>query len=433
MLDITRLLVQIGTILLTARAVGWVFRKIHQPQVVGEMAAGLLLGPSFLGWIAPGASAWLFPKESFALLGTLSQVGLIVYMFLVGTSLNAKLLKERTHAAIVTSHVSIILPFVMGLLLSVYLYPRLSSSGVPFSHFALFLGISMSITAFPVLARILTDRRLTHTGVGAVAITCAAVDDITAWCLLAGLILFVRASAAALPLWAVVGGSLAYVGVMVFAVRPAFAAFLAKRRREGAAPLSKDLLAVILLAVLASAWVTEHLGIHALFGAFLVGAILPRDDGLPAALAEKLEDLTVVLLLPLFFALTGLKTSVSLLSGGDHWLYAAIIMAVAVTGKLGGATVASRLTGMPWRDASAVGILMNTRGLMELVVLNIGLDLGVVSPALFAMLVLMALATTFMTTPLLDAFYLNRLSRESLAAVPQVRGRRVTQESAGYW
>ncbi|HEX5036641.1 MAG TPA: cation:proton antiporter, partial [bacterium] len=270
MLDITRLLVQIGTILLTARLVGWVFRKIHQPQVVGEMAAGLLLGPSFLGWIAPGASAWLFPRESFALLGTLSQVGLIVYMFLVGAALNPKLLKERAHTAIVTSHVSIVIPFLMGLLLAVYLYPRLSGGGVPFSHFALFLGISMSITAFPVLARILTDRRLSHTGVGAVAITCAAVDDITAWCLLAGLILFVRATGTALPLWATVGGSLAYVGVMIFAVRPALATLMANRKRRGLDTMTKDLLAVILMAVLASAWITEHLGIHALFGAFLV-------------------------------------------------------------------------------------------------------------------------------------------------------------------
>ncbi|HEX5037656.1 MAG TPA: cation:proton antiporter, partial [bacterium] len=208
---------------------------------------------------------------------------------------------------------------------------------------------------------------------------------------------------------------------------------MANRKRRGLDTMTKDLLAVILMAVLASAWITEHLGIHALFGAFLVGAVLPKDNGLAAALSEKLEDLTVVLLLPLFFALTGLKTSVSLLSGGDYWFYAAVIMAVAVAGKLGGATLASRLTGMSWGDAGAVGILMNTRGLMELVVLNIGLDLGIVSPTLFAMLVLMALATTFMTTPLLDAFYLKRLSRERLAAVPRVRDRSEASPSAGYW
>lgn len=424
MLDVTRLIVQIGIILAAARLVGAVFRRIHQPQVMGEMVAGILLGPSFLGWLAPDAYTTLFPKESFALLSALSQIGLIVYMFLVGISLNPKLLRERPHAAVVTSHTSIIVPFLLGLALAGYLYPRLSNGQVPYSHFALFLGISMSITAFPVLARILTDRKLTQSGVGAVAITCAAVDDVTAWCLLAGLILFVRSSDAALPLWATVAGTLAYIAAMIFLARPALASFMAFYRRRNGGGIPRNLLAGILLAVLASAWVTERLGIHALFGAFLMGAILPRDEGFVSALNEKLEDVTVVLLLPLFFALTGLRTTISLVSGGEMWFYCALIVAVAIVGKLGGAMVASKLTGMSWRDAGAVGILMNTRGLMELVVLNIGLDLGVVSPSLFAMLVLMALVTTFMTTPLLDWFYLERLRRKGPSASAALYARR---------
>lgn len=425
MLDVTRLIVQIGAILIAARLVGYVFRRIHQTQVMGEMVAGILLGPSFLGWLAPDAYAFLFPKESFPLLGALSQVGLILYMFLVGASLDSKQLRERAQSAIVTSHASIVVPFLLGLLLAGYLYPRLSGESVPYIHFALFLGISMSITAFPVLARILTDRKLSRTGVGAVALACAAVDDVTAWCLLAGLILFVRASGTSLSVWGTIAGTAAYVGAMLFLVRPIFAWLMSRHRHRMNGGVPQDLLAGILLAVLASAWITEQLGIHALFGAFLVGVVMPREEGLVPSLTEKLEDVTVVFLLPLFFALTGLRTSVSLLNGGAMWGYCALVIVVAVAGKLGGAMVASKLTGMSWRDAGAIGILMNTRGLMELVVLNIGLDLGIVSPSLFAMLVLMALATTFATTPLLDWFYLERLRRESPVSSAALYARRI--------
>ena len=404
------LLLQIGVILIVARVVGWLFRKIHQPQVVGEMAAGIMLGPSLLGWLAPGVSRALFPPESLGFLNSLSQIGLVLFMFLVGLELDPRILRGRTHAAVVISHTSILVPFLLGALLALFLYPRLSDEGVMFSHFALFLGTAMSITAFPVLARILTEQNLLRTRVGALTIACAAVDDVTAWCILAGVVLLVRAGSVTIPFWLTLFGTAAYAGLLFFGVRRALRRIEARYRSRN--KITQHMLAIILLLVLASAWVTEWLGIHALFGAFLMGAIMPKDHGFVRALTEKMEHLIVVLLLPLFFAFTGLRTSVGLVSGAQMWLFCGLIIAVAIAGKFGGSTISARLTGMPWREAGVVGILMNTRGLVELVVLNIGLDIGVISPALFTMMVFMALTTTFMTSPLLEWIYPARLRQE---------------------
>jgi Kef-type K+ transport system membrane component KefB len=401
--NLTVLLAQIAVILLASRAVGLLFSKIGQPQVMGEMVAGILLGPSLLGWVAPKISAALFPAVSLGFLNSLSQIGLLLFMFLVGIDLNPRVLRKQKHAAIVTSHVSIIMPFFMGTLLALYLYPRLSDDRVAFTHFALFVGTAMSITAFPVLARILTERNLVRSRVGAMTIACAAVDDVTAWCILAGIILLVRASSVALPLWLTLIGTTAYVGIMLLATRRALQRLEIIYRARAA--LTQNLLGVILLLVLGSAWITERLGIHALFGAFLMGVIMPKRQEFVHAVKEKLESLTVVLFLPLYFAFTGLRTRLGLLSGPEMWFYCGIIIVVAVAGKFGGATFSARLSGMPWREAGAVGVLMNTRGLMELIVLNIGLDIGVISPALFTMMVLMALVTTFMTSPLLDLVF----------------------------
>jgi Kef-type K+ transport system membrane component KefB len=404
------LLLQIGVILVACRAVGWLFRRFHQPQVVGEMAAGILLGPSLLGWAWPEASQFLFPRESLPHLNTLSQAGLLLFMFLVGLEFDPKLLRGRGHAAVVTSHVSIIAPFFLGAVLALYLYPRLSDESVGFDGFALFMGAAMSVTAFPVLARILSERNLLRTRVGAVTIACAAVDDVTAWTILAVVIALVRAHALETPLWLTLVGSALYVVVMLFAVRPALRWFETRYHERGR--FSQDLVAMVLLLLLASAWTTEWLGIHALFGAFCLGAVMPKDPGFVHHLNEKLEDLTVVFLLPLFFANAGLRTSIGLVSGAEMWMFFGLIMLVAVAGKFGGSTLAARITGLSWREASALGILMNTRGLMELVILTIGLDLGVISPALFTMMVLMALVTTAMTTPVLRWLYPTRLLRE---------------------
>lgn len=420
MLHLPLLLLQIVVIIAVARGLGLVFKRINQPQVMGEMVAGILLGPSFFGWLSPGLFVALFPPESLGFLNSLSQVGLLLFMFVVGLEINPQGLRERRHMVVLTSHVSIIFPFLLGSLLALYLYPRLSDDRVKFIHFTLFLGTAMSITAFPVLARVLAERKLLHTQMGAAAIACAAVDDVSAWCILAGVVLLVRATGAATPFSLTLLGSVAYIALMLTIVRRLLHSFKRVYCERGI--ITQDRLAFILLLVLSSAWITEKLGIHALFGAFLMGAIMPKDQQLVRALTEKLWDLTVILMLPLFFAFTGLRTRVGLLSGTEMWLYCGLILCVAIAGKCGGTMLSAKLSGMSWREAGALGILMNTRGLMELVVLNIGLDIGVISPAVFAMLVLMALTTTFMTTPLLEWVYPARMgwSERAITETPQV-------------
>lgn len=397
------LILQIGTILIVARLFGWVFNKFHQPRVVGEMFAGFLLGPSLLGWLAPGISASVFPSESLGHLNSLSQVGLLIFMFLVGLELDLIHLRELGRAAVMTSFVSIILPFLMGSLFALYLYPRFSDPGVSIVGFCLFMGAAMSVTAFPVLARILTERNMVRTRVGSVAIACAAVDDVTAWCILAGIVVIVRASSLELPVWMTVSGLAVFVLMMGLVVRPALRRLEMVYERRG--KLTQDVIAIILLVVLASGFVTETLGVHALFGAFLAGVVMPRHTELSRELTEKFEALIVVLLLPIYFALTGLRSSVFLIGGATMWFYCGVIILLAVIGKLGGSMLSARMNGMSWRESAAVGILMNTRGLVELVILNIGLDLGILSPALFSIMVLMALVTTLMTTPLLKWVY----------------------------
>ena len=413
--NLVTLLLQVAAIVITARLVGVLFGRIGQPQVMGEIVAGIMLGPSFLGWAAPALYQALFPATSLSYLNALSQVGLLLFMFLVGLEFNTTVIRHLGRAAVLTSNVSIALPFVMGSLLAAYLYPRLADPNVTFPAFALFLGAAMSITAFPVLARILTEGNLLGTQVGAVAIACAAVDDVTAWCLLAVVVFLVSASNTALPFWLTLIGTLTYIGVLLFVVRRYAHYFVDLYRRRGA--ITQDILGLVLILMLISGWITESLGIHALFGAFLFGAILPRDRDFVKAFIAKLEDLTVVLLLPLFFAFTGLRTNIGLLGDGSLWIMCAAIILVAILGKLGGATLASRAFGMSWREAGAIGMLMNTRGLVELVALNIGLDIGVLSPTAFTMMVLMALVTTFMTTPLLNRIYPAAMRRSAQAEV----------------
>jgi len=397
------LLAQIAIILLCARVLGRAVGLIGQPKVVGEMAAGIMLGPSLLGWIAPGVSSALFPASSLGFLNALSQIGLLFFMFLVGLELDSRLIRGRGHAVVVTSHASIVAPFFLGACLALFLYPRLSDDSVTFTGFALFIGAAMSVTAFPVLARILQERGLTRTKLGTIAIACAAVDDVSAWCILAAVVLIVRSADAPIPIPVMVGGSVLFVLVMLTVVRRALGRLEVTYERWGG-KLSQDRIAAVIFLVLASGWVTERLGVHAVFGAFLAGAVMPKGEAFVREFRDRFEDVMVVLFLPLFFAFTGLRTSIALISG-DLWGYMAVIMLVAVAGKLGGCAIAARATGMTWRESCALGTLMNTRGLMELVILNVGYDIGVISPALFSMMVLMALATTFMTTPVLEWIY----------------------------
>jgi len=390
---------QLAVVLAVCRLVGELFRLIHQPKVVGEMFAGIMLGPSLLGWIAPHASAYLFPPTSLGFLSALSQVGVVVFMFLVGLGINPGELKKEGHSAVLTSHVSITAPFVLASALALFLYPRVSDSSVTFTNFALFMGAAMSITAFPVLARILSERNLLGSRLGTVAIACAAVDDVTGWCILAYIVVLVRAEHSSRTIWMTIIGLAIFGVVMIYVVRPLLRGFMRIYTKKG--ELSENLLALMILLVLASALMTEYLGIHLLFGAFLMGAIMPKGPRFVRYVLDRFETITITLLLPLFFAFTGLRTNIGLVKGSEMWMYCGLIILVATAGKLGGSTIAAWVTGMPIREAAGLGTLMNTRGLMELVILNIGLDIGVISPALFSMMVIMALVTTFMTTPVL--------------------------------
>lgn len=394
------LLVQIGVILVAARAMGMLCRALGQPQVIGEMLAGIMLGPSLLGWAAPGAAQWLFPSESLPALGLLSQLGVILFLFLIGLELDPKLLRSRGHSAVLISHASIAAPFVLGAGLALYLFPRFRDQpGVEFAPVALFMGAAMSVTAFPVLARMLTERNLHRTELGAVTITCAAIDDATAWCMLAIVIGVARADGI-VPGLTTAGLAGAYVLTMFFLVRPLLRKLQRIYERQGR--LSQGMVGGILVLVLASAWITEKIGIHALFGAFMMGAMMPNGTQFVRALSEKIEDFTVTFLLPIFFANAGLKTRIGLISEPGLWVDTALIIGVACVGKFGGSAIAGRVSGLSWRDASIVGVLMNTRGLMELVILEIGLEEGVLTPTVFAMMVIMALVTTAMTSPLLS-------------------------------
>lgn len=384
-------------VILAARALGALFRFLQQPPVIGEVLAGICLGPSLLGRIAPEASAYLLPPSVAPFLSVLSQVGVILFMFLVGLELDTNLLRKKSHTTLAISHASIIAPFLLGSALSLWIYPKLSSSDVPFGVFAMFMGVSMSITAFPVLARILTDRGIHKTRMGVIAISCAAVDDVTAWCLLAFVVSVAQARMGTAAI--TVGLTLAYLVGMLVVVGPVVHRLVL--RQELKQKLSQNATAIVFISLLLSALATEYIGIHAIFGAFLLGAVIPHDSLLARELTHKLEDLVVVMLLPAFFAFTGMRTQIGLVSGSEQWLICGLVILVACVGKFGGSTVAARLSGLGWRDSASLGILMNTRGLMELVVLNLGLDLRVISPTLFAMMVLMALVTTLATTPIL--------------------------------
>jgi Kef-type K+ transport system membrane component KefB len=412
--DLLHVLLALVVVIATARAMGWLFRSAKQPQVVGEILAGIILGPSLLGRLTPGAEGYLFPASVGPFLNMISQVGVILYMFLVGLELDPSLLRKRGHSTVAISHASIIVPFLLGALIALYLYPKLSTADVPFTCFSLFLGVSMSVTAFPVLARILTDRRIHKTRMGAIALTCAAVDDVTAWCMLAFVVGVARAQAAGALTTVVM--ALGFIVLMALVVRPAMVRLSLLYGNRGR--LTQGVMASIFIALLISASATELIGIHAIFGAFALGAVIPHDSGMARELTDRLEDIVIVLLLPAFFAYTGLRTQIGLVSGFEQWMMCALIIGVASLGKFGGSAVAARVTGLNWRDSSALGVLMNTRGLMELIVLNIGLEMNVISPTLFAMLVLMALITTFATTPILHL--ITRGEEEDIRPFPEL-------------
>src|ERR1700754_641333 len=393
------LLMQIVVALAVAGLFSRLFRRIGQPPVMGEMIAGIVLGPSVLGYFFPQVMSFLFPPASLETLRLLSQIGVVLFMFIVGMELNVRHVKEKGSAAVMISHVSIIVPFVLGTGLALFLYRGLAPPGTSFSAFALFIGVAMSITAFPVLARILEDRNLTQTDLGSIALTCAAVDDVTAWCILALVIAIVQASGIAVSLVTLVF-TLLFATAMIFVVRPQLRRFV--KESTGSHVHTRRVIAGVLAFVLICALTTETIGIHALFGAFIAGVVMPPSTDFRTFLRDKLDAFGAAALLPLFFAFTGLRTQVGLLNDWQSWALCGVIILVAIGGKLGGSMLMSPFTGMSWSQSFLIGALMNTRGLVELVVLNIGYDLGILSGRIFAMMVLMALVTTFMTGPLLS-------------------------------
>jgi Kef-type K+ transport system membrane component KefB len=394
------LLLQIITIIAFARIFGYLCKKIGQPSVIGEIIAGIILGPSLLGLAAPGISSFLFPAESLNSLQFFSQIGLILFMFIVGMDVDLKVLGNKAPEAFVVSHASIIIPFTLGMVLAYYIFVNFAPAGVTFLSFGLFIGISMSITAFPVLARILQERGMMKTRLGTLAITCAAIDDISAWCLLASLIAIVKAGSFVSSLYTI-ALSIVYVFFMFMIVKP----FLRRfgdifNSKEG---ISKAVVAVFLITLLGSAYLTEVIGIHALFGAFIAGLIMPPNVKFRSILIEKVEDVTLILFLPIFFVISGLRTEIGLLNSLYLWKITGIVILIAVAGKFAGSALSLRFIGQKWRESLIVGALMNTRGLMQLVVLSIGYDLGVISPEIYTIMIIMALVTTFMTGPALNA------------------------------
>jgi Kef-type K+ transport system membrane component KefB len=397
---LAHLLLQFIVILLATRALGSLCTRFGQPAVIGEITAGILLGPSLFGLLWPDAFSFVFATDTLGILQLFSQIGVCVFMFAVGLELDINHLRHQAKTALVVSHASIVFPYLLGVALALLLFPWFGVAGSSFIAFALFMGIAMSITAFPVLARILSDRGMTRTPLGATSIACAAVGDATAWAILAIVVAFARATGLA-STFIGLGLVIFFVAVMLFGVRPLLASWF-DNKDDTEAETPRGVMASILVFMTVAALTTQVIGIHALFGAFLAGAIMPRNEAFREHLTVRLENFSTMYLLPLFFAFSGLRTQVGTLNDPTSWLICAGIIAVATLGKLGGSMLPARLMGMSWNQAFSLGALMNTRGLVELIALNIGYDLGILSPRIFSMLVLMALVTTFMTGPLLN-------------------------------
>lgn len=401
------LIAQLIVILIAVKFFGWLCNLIGQASVIGEIIAGVILGPSLLGYYFPEVSAAIFPESSLDNIGLLSQIGLILFMFIIGMELDLRTIRNRAEEAVVISHASIVFPFALGIILSYFIYEEFTHAHVSFLSFSLFMGIAMSITAFPVLARIIHERGINKKPIGPLVITCAAIDDVTAWCLLATVIAIVKAGSFTSSLFVILM-AVVYILIMFKVVRPILKRIVDSQqsRRD----ITKSTAALFFIILFISAYITELIGIHALFGAFLAGVMMPTDIKFRNLLIEKIEYVSLIILLPLFFVYTGLRTQIGLLNTTHLWMICGLITLVAITGKFMGSALASRFVGISWKNSLTIGVLMNTRGLMELVVLNIGLDLKILSAEIFAMMVIMALVTTFMTSPSLDL--IDRLFRK---------------------
>jgi Kef-type K+ transport system membrane component KefB len=417
-----RLMLAIAAVIVAARAVGALAGRIGQPKVMGEVLAGVLLGPTLLGALVPGVQAHLFPAQVVPLLTAVADLGLAFYMFLVGLELDPRLLRGRLAQAAFVSTASVAVPLLLGVALAVPLFPLLGAN-TGYAPFALFLGAALSITAFPVLARILVERRMLKRPVGAMAMASAALNDVAAWFLLAIAIAVATPAGSLLAALRILGLAVVFSAAMALVVRRLVGRVSAAFDQAGRVPTGW--VAAILVGVLLSAYVASWIGLAAIFGAFVMGLILPRRADLTQEVTRRLEDVVVTVLLPLFFVVTGLRVQLGLLDRPVLWLLTAALLGVAVAGKWLGATVAARYAGLRMRESMALGALMNTRGLTELIVVTVGLNYGVVSPVLFTMLVLVALVTTFMAGPALRLIdpgrQLSVPPEEELQVAPTVR------------
>jgi Kef-type K+ transport system membrane component KefB len=402
------LILQLVVIIIVARILGYVFQLIGQPLVIGEIIAGIVLGPSVLGAVFPQATAFLFPRASIDTLQQLSQLGLIFFMFIIGMELDTQSFRKSAEKAIMISMAGIVFPFVLGILLAYYLHGIYTPQNVQYSSFALFMGTIMSITAFPVLARIVQERKLTKTPVGTMAISIAAIGDVVAWCILAVVIAIVKSGGLSHS-FLTIGFSITYILFMFYVVKPVM--YRIGQVYSSREAMSKPIIALVFLLILISSLITETIGIHALFGAFLAGVVMPDNLNFKRVFTEKIEDVSLVILLPLFFVSTGLRTEIGLINSPHMWFICLVITLTAIVGKFGGTVLASRYSGLGWNHSLTLGVLMNAKGLMELIVLNIGYELGILTPEIFAMLVIMALATTFITGPGLNLINLLRPSK----------------------
>jgi K+:H+ antiporter len=402
MLNVASLILQMTVVLVACRLVGDLFLKIGQPRVNGEVFAGILLGPSLLGAVAPHLSSLLFPTSSLVFLNAFGELGIVVFMFRAGLEFDPKTLRGRGRVAVTSSVASIVAPFLLAYPLAIYLYPRVSSPDVNFFDFALFLGAATSMTAFPMTTRVLSERNLLATRMGAITVACAVSASVIAWCLLSYVVMLIKGSHGGWAALWTFGGLFALAVLMIGVLKPLLQRLETAYRERGA--LNDRTMAMLMIVVLAAGACTGYLGLHPLFGAFLVGVTVPKENRLVQYIIERLDVLTLSLLLPLFFAYLGLRTNIQSLANATAWCYCGIIIVVAILGKLVAPMLTAWASGLPLRESAGMGALLNNRGLISMVVFSIGLDLKVISVAVFTMLVIMALFNTVITTWCLDLF-----------------------------
>lgn len=389
------ILLQVAIIIIVARLTGMLFKRIGQPVVMGEIVAGIVLGPSMLGLFAPQISEVIFPKSSLSNLQVLSNLGLLIFMFIVGIEFKLNVIKEEARTVFSISYASILLPFLMGFVLAMTVLRTYAPANIPLLIYYLYMGVAICITSFTVLARILRDRNLTNTRLGSLVISCTAINDIVAWCILAFVIAAVKAGTGSFAVYTLLMVA-AYIALMILVVKPVVRNLFKKSKTSSSAFF------IVFSTLLLSSYLSEMIGVHMLFGAFLAGAVMPEGVDFRKHVVDKLESFSFVLLLPLYFAFTGLRTQIGLLNDPNVWTDCILIILVASLSKFVGCMVAAKTMGETTQSSVSIGVLMNTRGLTELVVLNIGYELGILSPQLFTCMVLMALVTTFITSPVMN-------------------------------